>query len=88
MLLALTDQEGQDLQDRAAMLQQNGIRATYHGQAAVRELEPALKLPEAGGALLVQSDSQLVSIMPAAAAAAAADDLKQCMYCMHTHRCL
>ena len=61
MLLALSAQEGQDLQERAAMLQQNGIRATYHSQAAVAELEPALQLPHAGGALLVESDSQLVS---------------------------
>lgn len=60
MLLALSAQEGQDLQERAAMLQQNGIKATYHSQAAVAELEPALQLPQAGGALLVESDSQLV----------------------------
>jgi L-2-hydroxyglutarate oxidase LhgO len=60
MLLALTAQEGQDLQDRAAMLQQNGIRAAYHSQAAVTELEPALQLPHSGGALLVESDAQLV----------------------------
>lgn len=60
MLLALTAQEGQDLQDRAAMLQQNGISAAYHGRAAVTELEPALQLPHSGGALLVESDAQLV----------------------------
>ncbi len=60
MLLALTAQEGQDLQDRAAMLQQNGIKAAYHSQAAVMELEPALQLPPSGGALLVESDVQLV----------------------------
>lgn len=60
MLLALSAQEGQDLQERAAMLQSNGIKATYHSQAAVAELEPALQLPQAGGALLVESDSQLV----------------------------
>ena len=60
MLLALTAQEGQDLQDRAAMLQQNGIRAAYHSQAAVTQLEPALQLPHSGGALLVESDAQLV----------------------------
>ncbi len=60
MLLALTAQEGQDLQDRAAMLQQNGIRAAYHSRAAVTELEPALQLPHSGGALLVESDAQLV----------------------------
>lgn len=61
MLLALTAEEGQDLQDRAAMLQQNGIRAAYHSRAAVTELEPALQLPHSGGALLVESDAQLVS---------------------------
>ena len=60
MLLALTAEEGQDLQDRAAMLQQNGIRAAYHSRAAVTELEPALQLPHSGGALLVESDAQLV----------------------------
>ena len=60
MLLALTAQEGQDLQDRAAMLQQNGIRAAYHSRAAVTEFEPALQLPHSGGALLVESDAQLV----------------------------
>lgn len=60
MLLALNTEEGQELEDRAAMLQQNGIRAAYYSQAAVTELEPALMLPRAGGALLVESDSQLV----------------------------
>ena len=60
MLLALNAEEGQELEDRAAMLQQNGIRAAYYSQAAVTELEPALMLPRAGGALLVESDSQLV----------------------------
>ena len=60
MLLALTAQEGQDLQDRAATLQQNGIRAAYHSQAAVTQLEPAPQLPHSGGALLVESDAQLV----------------------------
>ncbi|DBA78931.1 hypothetical protein WJX77_006610 [Trebouxia sp. C0004] len=59
MLLALTAEEGQDLQDRAAMLQQNGITAAYHSRAAVTKLEPALQLPHSGGALLVESDAQL-----------------------------
>lgn len=62
MLLALNAEEAQGLQERAAMLQQNGIRAEYHPQEAVKQLEPALSLPQAGGALLVESDSQLVSM--------------------------
>lgn len=62
MLLALNAEEAQGLQERAAMLQQHGIRAEYHHQDAVKQLEPALTLPQAGGALLVESDSQLVSI--------------------------
>lgn len=60
MLLALDAQESQGLQERAEMLQQNGIRAEFHSQEAVRQLEPALTLPQAGGALLVDTDSQLV----------------------------
>lgn len=62
MLLALNNQEAQGLQERAAMLQENGIRAEYHPQEAVKQLEPALTLPQAGGALLVESDSQLVRL--------------------------
>lgn len=62
MLLALSAEEAQGLQERAAMLQQNGIRAKYHHHKAVKQLEPALSLPQAGGALLVESDSQLVSM--------------------------
>lgn len=62
MLLASNHHEARQLQHRAELLQQNGIRASYHNQAAAQELEPALTLPEAGGALLVESDSQLVSI--------------------------
>ncbi|KAL3150373.1 hypothetical protein ABBQ32_000212 [Trebouxia sp. C0010 RCD-2024] len=59
MLLALNDQEAQGLLERAAMLQENGIRAKYYPREAVEQLEPALTLPQAGGALLVESDSQL-----------------------------
>lgn len=62
MLLALNAEEAQGLQERAAMLQQNGFRAEYHPQEAVKQLEPALTLPQGGGALLVESDSQLVSV--------------------------
>ena len=62
MLLALSAEEAQGLQERAAMLQQHGIRAEYHPAKAVKQLEPALTLPQAGGALLVESDSQLVSM--------------------------
>lgn len=61
MLLALSTEEAQGLQERVALLQQNGIRAEYHPSKAVKQLEPALTLPQAGGALLVESDSQLVS---------------------------
>lgn len=62
MLLALNAEEAQRLQERAAMLQQNGIRAEYHPQEAVKQLEPALTLAQSGGALLVESDSQLVRL--------------------------
>lgn len=62
MLLALNDQEAQGLLERAAMLQENGIRAKYYPREAVEQLEPALTLPQAGGALLVESDSQLVRL--------------------------
>ena len=62
MLLALSAEEAQAMQERAAMLQQHGIRANYHPAKAVKQLEPALTLPQAGGALLVDADSQLVSI--------------------------
>lgn len=62
MLLALNAQEAQGLQERAAMLQQHGIRAEYHPQDAVTHIEPALTLPSSGGALLVESDSQLVRV--------------------------
>ena len=62
MLLALSAEEAQGLQERAAMLQQNRIRAEYLPSKAVKQLEPALTLPQAGGALLVETDSQLVSI--------------------------
>ena len=62
MLLALDAAEAQGLQERAAMLQQQGIKAEYHPQEAVKQLEPALSLPQAGGALLVETDSQLVTI--------------------------
>ena len=61
MLLASDEYEANELQDRAEMLQRHGIRAAYHTQSSVKQLEPALELPEAGGALLVESDTQLVS---------------------------
>ena len=60
MLLALNGQEAQGLRERAAMLQEAGVRAEYFPQEDVKQLEPALALPQAGGALLVESDSQLV----------------------------
>ena len=60
MLLATASHEADQLIQRAAMLQQNGIRAAYHSASAVKELEPALQLPDDGGALLVESDAQLV----------------------------
>ena len=61
MLLASDEYEANELQGRADMLQRHGIRAAYHSQSSVKQLEPALQLPEAGGALLVESDTQLVS---------------------------
>ena len=61
MLLASDECEANELQERAEMLQRHGIRAAYHSQSSVHQLEPALQLPEAGGALLVESDTQLVS---------------------------
>ena len=60
ILLASASHEADQLQQRADMLQQNGIRAAYHSSADLKELEPALQLPDDGGGLLVESDSQLV----------------------------
>ena len=60
MLLASTAEEVQGLQERASLLQSHGLKAEYHTQEHVRQLEPALTLPRAGGALLLEADSQLV----------------------------
>lgn len=64
MLLAATASEAQALQERIGPLHNMGIQAVFYDSAAVKQAEPALTLPSEGGALLVQSDAQLVSNVP------------------------
>lgn len=60
MLLAVTAKEAQALHDRAAPLHDMGIKAVFYDHEAVKQVEPALVLPAEGGALLVETDAQLV----------------------------
>jgi L-2-hydroxyglutarate oxidase LhgO len=62
LLLATTSEEVQQLEARAAMLQQQGVPGVV--LLSPRELkmaEPALKLPAGSHGLLVKSDAQIVS---------------------------
>jgi L-2-hydroxyglutarate oxidase LhgO len=62
LLLATTADEVEQLQARAAMLQQQGVSGVV--LLSPRELkmaEPALKLPTGSHGLLVKSDAQIVS---------------------------
>ena len=61
MLLAVTASEAQALHDRAGPLHDMGVKAVFYDHKAVKQVEPSLVLPAEGGALLVESDAQLVS---------------------------
>lgn len=63
LLLATTDAEVQQLQQRAAMLQEQGIAGVVLlSPRELQMLEPALQLPPGSRGLLVKSDAQIVSV--------------------------
>eukprot|EP00798_Chlamydomonas_sp_ICE-L_P012539 gene12539-15754_t len=60
LLLASTEAEAQQLKERQAMLSSHGVASMYLNAAAVQELEPAVSIPEVGGGLVTDLDSQIV----------------------------
>jgi L-2-hydroxyglutarate oxidase LhgO len=62
LLLATSDSEVQQLQQRAQMLQEQGIAGVVLlSPRELQMLEPALQLPSGSRGLLVRSDAQIVS---------------------------
>eukprot|EP00798_Chlamydomonas_sp_ICE-L_P031949 gene31950-33733_t len=59
LLLASTEAEAQQLKERQAMLSSHGVASMYLNAAAVQELEPAVSIPEVGGGLVTDLDSQI-----------------------------
>jgi L-2-hydroxyglutarate oxidase LhgO len=61
ILLATSEEEQQQLADRATMLQQQGLEGVVLlDQQQLQREEPALKLPPGAAGLMVTSDAQLV----------------------------
>jgi L-2-hydroxyglutarate oxidase LhgO len=86
LLLATTSDEVQQLEARAAMLQQQGVPGVL--LLSPRELkmaEPALKLPAGSHGLLVKSDAQIVSRALAAGAAAQIRCMQLLLMCWQRH---
>jgi hypothetical protein len=72
LLLATTSEEVQQLQARAAMLQQQGVpRVVLLSPRELKMTEPALQLPTGSQGLLVKSDAQIVSAVCTAVGAGA-----------------
>lgn len=61
LLLASTEAESAALAERQLSLNGHAVRATFLDRTRLGDVEPALHLPRGGGALLVQSDAQIVS---------------------------
>lgn len=61
MLVASTEEEAVAVKDQQALLESGGLRAFSLTTTQARWMEPALRLPRRGGALLVHTDVQLVS---------------------------
>jgi L-2-hydroxyglutarate oxidase LhgO len=82
LLLATTDTEVQQLQQRAQMLQGQGIEGVVLlSPREMQMLEPALQLPPGSRGLLVKSDAQIVSMPLWPLDQAAAGDTRCCQRC-------
>lgn len=67
MLLASDSAEAESLARRAQLLRDAGLDAVCMSSSEAQQLEPSLRLPQDGAALLLLSDVQLVrSPQPAA----------------------
>lgn len=60
MLLASDSAEAESLVRRSQLLRDAGLQATCMSSSEAQQLEPGLRLPQDGAALLLLSDSQLV----------------------------
>ncbi len=61
MLVSTCPNESAALSERQLALNSMGLKATYVDGRRLEALEPGLRLPKGGAALLVPADSQIVS---------------------------